>query len=146
MPELILNTVPSDTRKQNQVIYLEQLSKAQILRELLNLATYPDTTVLALAEEIPDPDPTRARDMWTTSEFLEKKGVTLDRSQKHKFANKVTKYYKEAHQGMSPRVISRPDDRGRWLLKLNGYEYSDLPILERALEETLESSPRNRKK
>nr|WP_290225673.1 hypothetical protein [Trichocoleus desertorum] len=103
------------------------------MKELGNVLLYPESYLMAIAEDA-QIDDTEAKDMYTLSEWLADKGIELEKSGFHKLANIVSRKYR-AVTGAAPRTITRPDDRGKWLIKANGFKKDELHILEEALME-----------
>jgi hypothetical protein len=81
-------------------------------------------------------EPTAEDIPFTASEWLLTKGITLDRSAKHKFALLLGQTYSSITQ-RDPRKIMRRDRNGNLTQKLNGYKLEEVPILEIALKKLL---------
>jgi hypothetical protein len=119
---------------ENQVIDLGELDKKEILSLLTQQATYRDKYYIGLSEENDIYVEPQAKDLITLSEYLESQGLELTKADKHRLAGKITLLYKRDNQGRKPRVITRPDKRGLWQLKVNGFRFNELHILDEALE------------
>lgn len=140
---VVFNEVIPDPSTPNRVQVAQKMTKKAILAELLRVSQYPDRVTLALAEDLPAADETEAKDMITMNEYKELRGVSFNNSQKHRMANLVAQKYME-YKGEKPRIIHRPDSRGRFLNKANGFEKSDLWILDECLDLIL-NPPKDKK-
>ncbi|MFB2938386.1 hypothetical protein ACE1B6_24325 [Aerosakkonemataceae cyanobacterium BLCC-F154] len=135
--QVVLNQLNRSKDSSNEVHYLELIPKKQILKLLVAALAQPAQYALALADDLsPVEENTPAKDMITLSEWLESKGLELERSEKHKLALLLSRLYKEK-TGSTPRVITRPDSRGKWLKKANGFTQEETPILQEALNEVI---------
>lgn len=132
---LVLNVLPRPTEadQQNKVFYLETLGKKRILAEVENSIIYPNWYVIALASPVWAEQPIEAKDLVTTSEWLDVKGVSLTTRDRKVFEMTVSSLFIEEY-GARPRIVTRPDDKGRWIKKANGFTRDQLGVLEAALK------------
>lgn len=136
--EVVLVELNEKPKRTNN-IYLSDLKKPQLLAFLVKALKTPERYALAWAEAYIDPFREEAKDLVTLTEYLEERGIKVDRSQKHRLANIINDMYLVEY-GTPPRSTYRPNSSGKWLSKASGFKRSQLYLLDRAIEETLDSS------
>lgn len=77
-----------------------------------------------------------ASDLVTAKEWLEAKGISLDKSMFHRFTNLVSETYRTMTK-QEPRKVSRNNGNGKWTNKYNAFSSDELPILEASLKKLL---------
>ncbi|MBW4629139.1 MAG: hypothetical protein KME49_27435 [Brasilonema octagenarum HA4186-MV1] len=131
---MAITAILTDSETGEQTI-LDLQSKSTILRLLKLSVKTPERYEITLQEDYSElEEKTEAKDLVTLAEWLLEKNVELTKSNFHKLAGLVAKMYKERYQKV-PRVIARPDSRGRYLLKASGFEVEELDVLQDALDE-----------
>ena len=128
----ILNTIGDGTKPNTHEI-LDLMTKSRLLRAIQSTLLQPDTHVLGVACDVAELEinALEANELTTLSEWLDEKGIELDRSGKHKFANILTKLYRETY-GRQPRVVARPDNKGKYIKKASAFADEELEVLEKA--------------
>jgi hypothetical protein len=134
---LIMNILPpKESKEPTKVIYLETLSKGNILKILEEATFYPDRHILATAEatkslQAVDVAP---KDMVTLGEYLDDRGIELEtKGDYHKLATLVAQAYTKKYK-IRPRIVCRADSRGRFMKKSYAYVPEDLDLVESALK------------
>jgi hypothetical protein len=74
---------------------------------------------------------------YTLQEFLEAKGISMNKSTKLSFARKVSETFKSIKQD-EPKKVLRKDKKGNLTQRLNAYTIAEFPILDVALRATLD--------
>ncbi len=131
---LVLNIFPPEHKKEaNKIVYLDTLSKSQLLSYWKGSISYPDRYVVALVastkekeSEIP------AKDLKTLGQYCDEHNISISESAYHKFATRVAERYRELH-GVNPRKVSRTNDSGKWNNKSWAYWVTDFPMIEECL-------------
>lgn len=77
-----------------------------------------------------------ASDLVTAKEWLENKGISLDKPMFHRFTNLVSETYRTMTK-QEPRKVSRNNGKGKWTNKYNAFSTDELPILEASLKKLL---------
>lgn len=114
---------------------LDLQSKGTILRLVKLSVMNPEKYKITLHEDYSElEEKTEARDLVTLAEWLLERNIELDKTNFHQLASLVAKMYKQRYQKV-PRVIARPDSRGRYLKKAYGFEVEELGVLQDALDE-----------
>lgn len=141
--EPVLNVIsPTEPIK---VFYLSALPKKQVIDLILKKAQYDQLVLsgeasdksiqylLGLAETVTAAQELEPKDLTTLSEWLEMKKIELEKPDMHRMANQVKAEYERAYN-TSPRVITRPDSKGRWVKRANGFAKEEFKVLEKALK------------
>ncbi|RUR74926.1 hypothetical protein PCC6912_51040 [Chlorogloeopsis fritschii PCC 6912] len=134
---LVLNILPPEHKKKEvEVVYLETLSKTNLLKRWQEAIAYPDRYIVAEAESMRElMGDIPARELVTLNEYLEEKNIELDKGEYHRLATRVTERYLKEFK-VKPRVVARADSRGRFMRKSSGYEQENLWIIDEALKST----------
>ena len=132
---LVLNVLPSDGKnKPVEVTHLDNLSKANILKRWEECLAYPDRYVVALAESTKKmAGDTAAKDLVTLGEYLDSKGIEMDKGDYKRLATKVAQMFTEVYM-VRPRIVARPDINGRFTNKSYAYEDTDTWIIDECLK------------
>ena len=76
---------------------------------------------------------TKAKALFTLSEYLKKYQINLTHSKKHKLARTVAQAYKDMYQEEPPDTY-RPNEKGKSIRVGKGYPLEFIPEIEKALE------------
>lgn len=132
---IVLNILPPGDRLESvEVVWLETLSKKNIIKRWTEALAYPNRYIVAEAESIKKmTGDTPTAELTTVPEYLEEQGVEVpDKGDFARLTNNVAKLYKEQYK-VTPRMIARPDSRGLYMKKSYAYEDVDLGLIEKAL-------------
>lgn len=131
--DIWLNRVSPNKLVPNESILLNSLPKASILSLLTEAATYRDRYVITISSELNSTDYlSPASDYFTLTEWLTIQKVTLDKSERRRFDMAVSKLYLEKY-GARPRIVTRPNEKGQYIHKSNGFLSEHTSILKAAL-------------
>lgn len=132
--QIVLNIIPVQPNKPVDVVYLSTLSKGNILKVVSEHLIYPDRYVLTFAENLKKMSgDTEAKDLITLAEYIESKGIEIEKGEYHKLANHIAKVYLD-HYRAKPRIVARPDDRGKFMKKSYGFDMDELWVIQKGLE------------
>lgn len=128
----ILNTLGEDGKPNSHEI-LDLMTKSRILRAVQSAILQPNIHVLGAACDMAELELKAwgASELVTLSEWLDEQNIELDRSSKHRFANILTKLYRDTYN-RQPRVVARPDKQGRYLKKASAFTQDELEVVRRA--------------
>ena len=130
-----LNKVSPNKAVPNECILLNSLSKTSMLGLLTEAATYRDRYMTAIASDLGDAQElSPSEDYFTLTEWLTAQKVVLDKSDRRKFDMAVSKAYLETY-GARPRIVTRPNEKGQYIHKSNGFRSEDTAILKAALKQ-----------
>lgn len=129
-----LNKTSPNPLVPNECILLNSLSKSSVLSLLTEASTYRDRYLTAIASDLGAvQDLSPSADYFTLTEWLTTQKVTLDKSDRRKFDMAVSKAYLETY-GARPRIVVRPNEKGQYIHKSNGFRSEDKAILKEALK------------
>lgn len=130
-----LNKVSPNKAVPNECILLNSVSKVTVLSLLTEAATYRDRYITAVSSDLGDSQElSPSSDYFTLTEWLTTQKVTLDKSDRRKFDMAVSKAYLETY-GARPRIVTRPNEKGQYIHKSNGFRSEDTAILKAALKQ-----------
>ncbi|BAY35273.1 hypothetical protein NIES2107_71850 (plasmid) [Nostoc carneum NIES-2107] len=94
----VLNIFPTGNNRQVKIVYVETLTKANILNLWVESRAYPDRYILADASDINElQQDVPPNEVTTLSEYLESKNIEVNKSDFHKLANLIVKLYKSQY-------------------------------------------------
>ncbi len=135
---LVMNVLPPQSSPEPvKVMYLETLTKGNLLKLLEEASFYPNRYILATAESVKalQNEDVAPKDMITLAEYLDGHGIELEtKGDYHKLATQVAQSYTEKYK-IRPRIVARADSRGRFMKKSYAYLAEDVDIIENALKD-----------
>ncbi|MCC5642743.1 hypothetical protein LC607_07255 [Nostoc sp. CHAB 5824] len=131
---LVLNIFPPSHKNDAvEVVYLNALSKTQLLGYWEDTVKNPDRYRVYDVEPVKNPDwDIPARDLLTLGQYLDEKNIIVDEAEYHKLAIRVAEKYREVY-GINPRKVSRTNDSGKWNNKSYAYSKGSFSIIEGCL-------------
>lgn len=130
---LVLNILPpAHVDRQIEVVYLNTLSKTQLVKRWEEALTYPERYIVAQAESMKElSGDIPAKELLTVGQYLDENKIQVDESDYHKLATRVADKHREVH-GINPRKVSR-NVNGKWNNKSYAYSEEDFGIIEECL-------------
>lgn len=119
----------------NEVIYLEDLKRAQILEVLTKLSYYRDTYILAITEDLQLERSNQ--ELYTLSEYLEAFQVTPDSTQLGRIIRLVASRYREKYNKPPVQVTRKSRRSKKWSGRASGYPIADLDMIKEIVELTM---------
>nr|MDZ7977271.1 hypothetical protein [Nostoc sp. DedQUE03] len=115
------------------MVYLNTLSKTQLLSYWEDSVKTPDRYLVYDVEPIKNPDlDIKASELSTLGQYLDDNRIQVDESDYHKLATRVAEKYREIY-GINPRLVSRKNDTGKWNNKSYAYSQGSFSIIEGCL-------------
>lgn len=130
---LVLNIFPPAHKKEPvEIVYLNTLSKTQLLSYWEDSLEYPDRYLMYKVEPTKRLDwDIPAKDLLTLGQYMDDNKIIVDESDYHKLATRVADRYREIH-GINPRKVSR-NVNGKWNNKSYAYSEGAFGIIEECL-------------
>lgn len=119
--EVILNRIFMGTQEPNEVLYLGDLRKDQVLETLHKAAMCPESYTIASASKyrLVRVEP---KDMITLREWLEEQEIELSQAEYARLRSLASKLYLEKY-GQRPRdIFRRSEGNNKFTSKFKGYD------------------------